>query len=142
MKTLLGFLLALALFSQACNSDSQPQQDSESAVNELAEPAAQVTEAMAGEVADLKEELQDVHSMLKTHMEQLDESIAQADETAKEAFVEKKKQVQSWSNKINLQLQRLDGDMTANFSDFKVNTEKLFDDIETFFKEDVSEPVQ
>ena len=135
MRMLLGFFCLAVLSFSACNS--QPKNDTQDPDIAVVEPAAAVTEAMPSELSDLKEELQDLEEMLKNHLEQIETSLESADATSKEELVEKKKEVQAWSNKVGLQLQKFGGDMTDDFQSFKSGTQDLFDQIEDYFKEDV-----
>ena len=139
MKTLLGFLCAIMVFITACNT--QPEEAFDTVAENIVEPISAISEELPAAMSELKEELQDLEGMLKTHLDQLDESMVDADQQAKEDLSAKQKEIQSFSNKVGLQLQKLGRSAPSDLHSFKETTQELFDQIESYFEEDSAERI-
>ena len=137
MKTLLGFLCGSLLLITACNTT--PKDGSDTVEENMVEPISAISEELPAALTELKDELQDLEGMLKTHLDQLDESMVDADAKAKEDLLTKQKEIQSFSNKVGLQLQKIEREASSDLNAFKETTQDLFDQIESYFEEDHTE---
>lgn len=132
MKKLnLFLLLAFALFGTIGLISCEAPQDRDSQMEEEMEEAGdEVSEAFRMERDELRADLEETQREVEDRINELESDLEAAGEEASAEINQELEQLRAWKENLDSHMERIEGDIEAEWSEFSTNVQRTLNEIE------------